>query len=323
MAAREQFCWLFGEKIPVRDGSPYQFQRSDISVFETLFRLIFPKLEFCQQELQLLSDSYHAVIHENPEPFAIAIYQRNSTSSLHNNLRRDLTRTIGVFRKAENSTVQQPDSVHDTVMECLARILVFADRQGIHYHQGFVEVLIPIFQIVFYGLSGISTLPGDPKLIEGICGHLFVKFMRDQPFAHFSVFPPADRIDQKLTVLTQKLQKYELGYILSRAEVQVSVFACRWIMLLFMQDLNFRDVLVILKDAFERMRLTCVTFHDCLVDYCLSAAVLASSKCRGKTSTQIIQILQRAGELAGVTGESIIKPQPVPVPRKRGRRSVS
>jgi hypothetical protein len=45
--------------------------------------------------------------------------------------------------------------------------------------------------------------------------------MRDRLFVHFSVVPPGDRVDQKLKVLAEKMQKYELGCILSRAEVQV------------------------------------------------------------------------------------------------------
>jgi hypothetical protein len=312
MAFREQYSWLYEDKVLLSDTSPFRFQRSDVTALENFYRLLYGNIQFCQQEIQALADSYHSFVNANPSVFSEQIDPTTTTGRIH----ADLMRTIAVLRTAENLEYTKPT---DAVRECFARILLYADRNGVGYRQGWGDLLIPIYQIIFCGIAGISTVPPDPPLVEGLAACSFVRFMLDPPFAHLKFVPPHGGFEDKVTAVETRLRTYDQHEGLSLNQLDCRVFCNLWFILLFMQALPLRDVLFVWKNAFEKMRAMSMSLHDCWVDYSVTVAVWTLRKCVGKglTQTQIYQALQNPKDLTG--GVIVAKLLPI-APGKRNRK---
>jgi hypothetical protein len=135
--------------------------------------------------------------------------------------------------------------------------------------------------------------------------------MLETPFEHLAIVPPSARYEQKTATIAERLQKFEM---LTKANIDVNSFIGPWMILLFTQTLQMRDVLYVWKNALERMKATCMSLHDCWIDYCVSIAALTLPNCQKKTETEIIAALQKAKEL---TGEAIVLAPTAASPAKR------
>jgi hypothetical protein len=94
--------------------------------------------------------------------------------------------------------------------------------------------------------------------------------------------------------------------LLGTLDIGVPVFARHWFLFAFMQVMDFKEVLIIWKDAIEKMKEKKIEFHAILADYCLVAALFVTPRCRSKGQTEVTQTLQK---LPGVTAENLINPQ--------------
>ena len=296
---------------PVSERSPFKLNRSDVTLFQSLYLLSFPNIEFCQQEIASLKNEYFAALESEP---VSAIREKLSPQ-----IAKDLLRTLGVLRKAESLEELPPDN--DPVFESLSRILVFAGLRGVKYRQCFGELAIPIYHLCFCGIAGISNMPPDLPLVEAIAGQVFVRFMICPPFEHIKLFDN-DFIKEKIKELSERLKRYEIGEIIERAGVDVGLFANKWMILVFMQDVHFVDVLIAWKGVIKRLADPTEerNYFSILIDCCESIAVSMTPKCRGKTSMQVLKTLQQ--EAYTISESAIKRRQDVPsvAPPRRGRK---
>ena len=305
---KTQFCWLVQKEIPVSEWSPFTVHRADVTIFQSLYLLSFPNFEFCQQEIYALKSEYFAAL-ESEE--VVSLRER-----LCPRFEKDLLRTLGVLRTAEGLE-KHPDD--DPVFECLSRILLFAELRGVEYRQCFAELAIPIYHMSFCGISGISSMPPDLQLVEAITAQLFIRFMICPPFDHIKLFDQSF-IQEKIAELSERLKRYEIGEIIEKENVNVALFASKWMILVFMQDVHFADVLTVWKGVIKRLaEPNGDDYFSILIDCCESVAVSMTSKCRGKTSIQVLKTLQQE---AYTISESAVKRRrdQAPQPARRGRK---
>lgn len=353
-----KYCWLTHswEKFYENEADPFDITIQNIDVFESFYHLLFPEVEFCQEELFsianpykndveasfLIDDMQSSLEYNNSSIYNFKLNSPNPQYKIHSRLQKDLTRTIGKYRSDRGiifvssdsnnvldllkstilntsyldnsifehptlSSIQSPNNDKpDTLIESYARVLIYADKNGLSYGQGFAELLTPIYHIVFSGISGISSLPPDLLLVEGLSAQCFLNFMLKDPFNHLKYFSSFQETQEMMNILRDKVAKYEIGDLLQKENVDISYFAQRWFLLIFMQDLPLKEVIHIWSYLIENLaNKDSANFHDLLIDCCLSAAVLMTNQCKGKYDSQIISTMLN---ISMVCSESIIKP---------------
>lgn len=332
MSNQPKYLWLLHKETKIEEGikHPYAPSEDDLNKFSRLYILLFPDTPFNEKSMRKDADQYHQAIDSDPR-YNISIYRPDPQFKIHMRLYQDISRTIGKFRN--DIKVNDPYSTekkHDAVMETLARILMFTDDNQIPYCQGFCDLLIPIYHIFFYGLCFASNCfpPSAEQLqfIEGVAAIGFLHFMTIEPFCHYRLFPNSQPnslncILEKMNALGQRLNTINLGAILQEHSINPMLFAGRWLMLAFTQDLPFNEVLVVWNFVINKLyikkkRNETSSFHDQMLKICFNVAYLKQNSCKDKSQTQIIQILQNISDLSATkTNNNILH-----IPRKGNKK---
>lgn len=280
--------WLApGNYITNEDFSPTY---KSINRLAKCFRHFLPNSEFCFQTFIKIKNNYKIVL--NQEIYDIHIYG-DLKIPIHQQLAKDLIRTIRRHRKDQNIFYQQDiNSNDDFIMQSFAHILIFVNENGIAYKQGFGDLLIPFYHFTYYAFRTISSDTPDMLLIESITANLFYHFLNDYHLQYFQ----KEIMDQRMNTLQNIICDSEMFKIFSKCKIRVSDFAIRWFLLIFLQDFPLSKVFLIWDFLLETPNLQ--SFYSLLMDLCITIISIREEDCKKqKNSVTILQFLQDISDI--------------------------
>ena len=257
------------------------------------FRHFLPKIDFYQQNCLKIVQDYQKDIRSDIYKFWID--EPSPKYPIHQQLSKDLIRTIGKHRKEQNINYKRNPRLNDDfVMKSFARILIYVNQNGIPYKQGFIDLLIPFYHFTFYGFRVIFPHPlfiPQMILVESIAANLFFKFLQQYHLKFFDI----NEINQKMERLQDMISTSQINKILIKNKVCFKDFAVRWFLLLFMQDLPLSKVFFIWDKLLETNNSQ--EFYETLLKFCFAFVKSRKAQCKKQNYIKILQLYQDISDI--------------------------
>ena len=245
------FCWL----VPGDPGPfPAPFNRTfdDFERFKKWFtHLTSIKNPEKKDAIQAIVLTYETIKKENTEIFSINCIEVKPRTPLHQRMRVDILNTIYKIKKYHDLPLSPPIN-EDIIENIIGRILVYAHLNGIEYHKGFCELVLPIMHVYYYGVLQSEVLEYSMPFIEAIVADSFVRLMSSPLYNHYDIFPPSKSINSLLNQLIEYIKPYQIYQMIKNGKIEPQFFASRWIKTIFIQDIDFSEVIKIWDYLFEK-----------------------------------------------------------------------
>ena len=315
-----KYCWLVNRLENVNDKPHFLRTIKSIQNFRIFWEVLLPNNKFSVEQFQKFYKIYTNELTDNWDQYNFNLLTA-SDEKLRTKLKSDLTRTLGKHRHDQNFAKDTSIAV-DAVLQWFAQMFVFIDKRVVKYMQGFCDLLLPIFHVFFQGLLAINDslefVVSDPTkyvgsefpdiqsntydilaLTAAACSVQAFQGLMISPLAFHKQFPPNNEIEESMQTLKKRLKKrHEFANFLSKKEFSPKIFAMRWFLLLFTQDLKFPETIELWCELFRpNTAFAAQTFTEKVIKVCECAAILNFKHSQNDKVTSFIEAMQKTNNL--------------------------
>ncbi|OHS95204.1 hypothetical protein TRFO_02144 [Tritrichomonas foetus] len=285
-------CWL----VPGDPGPfPAPFDRSydDFNRFKAWFQTL-TSVSDPKKIIDQIVLTYNSIKGENIDLFDFNCIESNPTNPIHKKIRYDVLKSIHKLRKEYDlSVVGTRDD--EKIENVIGRILIYASINEIEYRRGFCDLIMPIMHVYYYGILGSYDIDFDLPLVEALVADSFVRFMTGPIVNHIRVFTETKYVNDLSARFMDLLKPYPIYSIMTNDGIEPKFFLNKWINLVFIQELDFPEVIKIWDHLFENC--TPGYFHLKLISLAAGATLAKESKCKVLPSYQHLETIQAIEDL--------------------------
>ena len=245
------FCWL----VPGDPGpfpAPFKRTLGDLDRFKKWFSFLTSIKDPEKKDvIKAIVATYKTIQKNNKEIFSINCIEAKPKNPIHQRIRADILNIIYKLKRYHDIPLSTPKN--DEIIEnVIGRILIYSHLNGIEYHKGFCEIVLPIFHVYYYGVLQSEIIGYNMTLIEAIVADSFVRLMTNPIFNHLKVFPPSKFMKTLLYQLIEFIKPYSIYQMIINAKIEPQFFASRWIRTIFVKDLDFSESIKLWSYLFDK-----------------------------------------------------------------------